>query len=405
MFGQGPIRNGRKKRDAGGQRPEPSRDHEGAEIRKGAATSGERHSTTSRTGLLRNSPAQRSLARGSRLGFLPVWKASPALCGLFASAAAFAGLTLLFSACGYIGEPLPPALDIPTRVTDLRVVEYGENLTAQFTLPALTTQGLALKSVQSVDLYVGVIPTPFTQTAWAASARRVPISVKGPGALTHSVPAREWIGKDLFLGVRATGPKGKVSDWSNLAQLHVEAPLPLPTSFEAKNVAKGVQLTWKSSGTGQHYRIFRATGVQTPERIAETNNPAWLDETTHYLTPYRYYVQAISGELLQSELTDPQTITPADVFPPAVPAGLTAVPATSSIELAWERNTEADFAGYNVYRSLDGPPVQKLAALLDAPAYSDRQVESGKSYRYAVSSVDRIGNESEKSPVVEVAAQ
>jgi fibronectin type 3 domain-containing protein len=116
-------------------------------------------------------------------------------------------------------------------------------------------------------------------------------------------------------------------------------------------------------------------------------------------------VQAISGELLQSEVTDAQSITPTDVFPPAVPVGLSAVPAASSIELAWERNTESDFAGYNVYRSLEAGPFEKVGALINAPTYSDRQVESGKRYRYAISSVDQIGNESERSSIVDITAQ
>ena len=43
-----------------------------------------------------------------------------------------------------------------------------------------------------------------------------------------------------------------------------------------------------------------------------------------------------------------------DTFPPAVPVGLMAVAGVNSIELAWQRNTEDDFAGYQVYRSTDG---------------------------------------------------
>jgi hypothetical protein len=155
--------------------------------------------------------------------------------------------TVLLSGCGYIGAPLAPALDIPTRVTDLRAIEYGENIVAQFTLPPLTTEGLPLKTVESVDLYIGAFTAPFNQNAWAASARPFPVHATAPGALTHPIPAREWIGKDVFLGVRAKGPKGKVSDWSNLVQLHVETPLRMPTSLALKNVAKGVQVSWNGS--------------------------------------------------------------------------------------------------------------------------------------------------------------
>jgi len=38
-----------------------------------------------------------------------------------------------FTGCGYIGEPLPPALNIPSRVTDLRAVEFGDKILAEWT--------------------------------------------------------------------------------------------------------------------------------------------------------------------------------------------------------------------------------------------------------------------------------
>ena len=41
----------------------------------------------------------------------------------------------VLSGCGYAGEPLPPALSRPMRVTDLQAVERGENIAVQFTVP------------------------------------------------------------------------------------------------------------------------------------------------------------------------------------------------------------------------------------------------------------------------------
>jgi len=58
-----------------------------------------------------------------------------------------------------------------------------------------------------------------------------------------------------------------------------------------------------------------------------------------------------------------------------------------------------------VYRSTEGAEFEKIAALIDAPVYSDQRVEAGKRYRYAVSSVDQAGNESARTEPVEVTAQ
>ena len=47
-------------------------------------------------------------------------------------------------------------------------------------------------------------------------------------ARKREIPAREWMGKDPAIAVRATGPKGKISDWSNLVVLPVRPPLAKP---------------------------------------------------------------------------------------------------------------------------------------------------------------------------------
>src|SRR5580692_2782712 len=91
-----------------------------------------------------------------------------------------------------------------------------------------------------------------------------------------------------------------------------------------------------------------------------------------------------------------------DVFPPAVPTGLQAVfsgPGQKAfIDLVWAPVTDADLAGYNIYRSEGGGPAIKLnVELVRAPAYRDANVQAGKHYSYSVSSVDQRGNESGRS--------
>jgi fibronectin type 3 domain-containing protein len=300
----------------------------------------------------------------------------------------------LMAGCGYPGDPKPPALEIPSRVTDLRAAEYGGNILVEFTLPALTTEGLALTKVKAVELRVST----------GATSGSVNLKASTPGPIHDQIAANEWVGKDVVLTVRATGPKGKTSEWSNAVPLSVGVPLGVPANLVAENVADGVRLRWQ--GNGPRYRVFRSLSDQTPDRLAESDQPEYVDRTTNYGSMYKYFVQAITADdLRQSEISVVVAITPRDDFPPAVPAGLSAVAGVSAIELAWERNTEDDFRGYNVYRSTEGAAFEKVAALIDAPAYSDRQVEAGKRYRYAVSSVDQAGNESRRGEAVEVTAQ
>ena len=112
-------------------------------------------------------------------------------------------------------------------------------------------------------------------------------------------------------------------------------------------------------------------------------------------------MQGVNGGA-ESDISDTLSITPKDEFPPAVPVGLTASPGVKTIELSWERNTEPDFKGYRVYRSIDNGPFERIADMIEGPVFSDRNVEAGKHYRYAVSAVDQSGNESKQGEAVEI---
>jgi len=296
----------------------------------------------------------------------------------------------LLSACGYVGPPMPPTLDIPVTISDFRAWEDGDNIEFQFTLPDKTTENLPLTSVRSIELRI--------------DSTLVPLKVSKPGTVTAQVPVQAWVGKTVVMAVRATGPKGKASDWSNPASLAVIPPLATPSTPKPENVLRGVELTW--TGTGPRYRIFRAEGDGQPQQLADSDGPRYLDETTSYGIRYRYLVQAIASENQWSVLSDAAEITPVDTFPPVVTEGLSAVPTPQTIELAWTRNTETDFHGYNIFRSVDGAPFEEIAHLIEVPTYSDSKIEAGKKYRYVVSAVDRTGNESARSsPTADVTAQ
>jgi hypothetical protein len=303
---------------------------------------------------------------------------------------AFSCLCLL-SSCGYPGGPLPPTLDMPTVVTDFRAWESGDKIEVEFTLPALTTEGLKLKSVRSAELSVVESPAQVS----ASSAKLYGVQVTTPGSVTYQIPASDWIGKTVVLAARATGPKGKTSEWSNPSALTVIQPLAKPSKPKLENVGQGVALAW--TGPGPHYRLFRAEGDGQPVQLTQLDAIAYVDATTSYGGLYRYFVQAIAEPNQWSEVSDPAEITPVDKFPPEVPSGLTALPSAQSIELSWSRNTESDFRGYNVFRSVDGGAPEKLANLVEAPAFSDTKVEAGKKYKYTVSAVDASGNESAQS--------
>lgn len=313
--------------------------------------------------------------------------------------------TVYLGACGQIGEPLYPALRVPSRVTDLTAIERGNNIDVRFTVPSLTTEGLVLKDIGPVDLRVGPSPgTPFNYDTWAHEAKQVPVPTPDkPGPIVAEVSATQFVGKDVIVGVRIANANGRNSEWSNLATLTVEQPLAKPSDFKAAASPEGVALTWNAPQAKQ-FRIYRKTAdQQSPAVLATVTEPRYTDTAAEYGKTYNYYVQSVHDKT-ESDVAGPETITPIDVFPPHVPTGLTASAGLGAIELAWDRNTEPDFKEYRVYRSEAGAPFVQIATGLEAPNYSDHNVESGKQYRYRVTAVDQIGNVSQPCEPVEAIA-
>ena len=139
-----------------------------------------------------------------------------------------------------------------------------------------------------------------------------------------------------------------------------------------------------------------------------------LDKTTVFGNSYEYRAQRVlrvpidnTSIELDGELSAPIRVDVLDVFPPAVPVGLAAVATaadsasgtSASIDLSWQPNSEADLAGYEVYRREDQTPWQRISGdqPVVGPAFHDDHVLPGRTYRYGVSAVDKGGHESGRS--------
>jgi len=300
-----------------------------------------------------------------------------------------------------MGQPLPPALNRPEPVQDIAAVERGSNIVVQFTVPAITTDGLALrKSETDIELRVGPPPQgAFTTAAWERPADRAPVVPDDKAKLARvEVPAAKYYGKTVDIAVNVHGPGGHTVGWSRFAVVQVVPELPTPQALDASDAPDAIQLEWHAAAP--EFRVLRKL---VPDvnwvQIGTSARPSYTDNMIEYDKTYQYMVQSIQKTqegYAESELSDVKTFKPADKFPPAVPVGVTAVPGTRTIELVWDRNTEKDFAGYRVYR--DG---KKIAEGLTAPAFSDRDVQPKVMYRYDVSAVDTAGNESARSAAVE----
>lgn len=319
--------------------------------------------------------------------------------------------TVLFlTACGYVGPVLPPSPMIPDPVVDLGVIERGDHLVITFHVPPRTTDNVAIRRFSEIDLRIGPAIAPWDFERWAASATEYQLQAPPPGdpddpqpiPMHDSIPVSAWQGQRVAVAVRtAIKTNDRYSQWSNRVVLEVLPPLAAPT-VQAEATAQGVRLTWPAVAEGARYHVFRtAAGDKAPAELGTAEKNEYVDATAHYDTPYQYTVTAEKGAA-ESPPSEPFPITPRDIFAPSIPADVTALATPDSIELSWQRSPEPDLKGYYVYRAVGDGPFVKQGELVTLPAYSDHAIEHGKTYRYAITSVDQKNNESEKSAVAEV---
>jgi hypothetical protein len=312
--------------------------------------------------------------------------------------------TLALAGCGYVGDPLPPALKVPKPVTDLAARQVGASVLVEFTIPDRTLEELPLAELGGVEAKVGLGATPFDAAAWSGAARTLDVDARKPGKVTAKFPVADWAEKEVVLGVRLASTKMRVSPWSNFVVLRVVPSIETPKNVRAMATPSGVALDWTDLAARRdvEWRVFRKSESDAePVELANVKEARHVDTGAEFEKSYSYTVVGYSGTAL-SEVSEPVTITPVDQFAPAVPTGLSALAGPAAVQLSWERNAETDLAGYRIYRAEADGEFKRIAEQSTSANFRDPDVKSGQRYRYAVSAVDKKGNESPKSEVVEM---
>jgi hypothetical protein len=342
------------------------------------------------------------------------------------------GICALLSGCAQTGPPLPPSLELPKPPTDLRANRKGDRVTLTWTEPTRTTDRQSVRYLGPTRICrsleaemkecgnpVAQIPAPPRSAAPLSGAEPTPqVYVDTiPTAAQEQNPTG-----DIIYAVEVLNRDARSAGLSNRVQVLAVPTLPPPPHFQTELTVDGVVFTWTSVGEGpaaasiQHrYRIYRrdektgqdAIAAESP--LGEGGPMHARDSSFEWEETYLYRITAVSivarptGEAqVEGEDSPAITIVAHDIFPPAVPAGLQAVYSGEGqklfVDLIWAPVTDADLAGYNVYRrDGDTAPVKLNSELVKAPSYRDNAVASGKTYIYSVSATDVRGNESARS--------
>lgn len=358
--------------------------------------------------------------------------------------AAASGSLLLLAGCAAAANPQPPTLWLPAPVKDLTAARVNGEVHLHWTMPKNTTDHVPLKGDQRGHV------------CWEASAAFDPKAchAAGDGTFTPGKPADFTVKlpPELTTGrpraaaiyIELQNHAGKTAGPSNAAWVASgEAPA-AATGLQLEASADGVVLHWQAAAPepGLTMRMHRtlvlnagvgnaevktpgaakpdeSRGVPPPEEQTlevdlshadpggAVDRDALLDHEWKYRVERVVRVQA-EGHAMEIAGSASQTVSlfAKDVFPPAVPAGLTAVAdaQAKAMDLSWMPDPDADIAGYVVYRRdmTAGGSLERITPrTVVPPTWNDPTVTAGHRYAYAVSAVDQDGNESAKSAEVE----
>ncbi|MCU7493347.1 MAG: M20/M25/M40 family metallo-hydrolase [Ignavibacteria bacterium] len=176
--------------------------------------------------------------------------------------------------------------------------------------------------------------------------------------------------------------------------------LPSPVkNLSAANIGDGqsIRLKWAKSNESGFYRIYigKNSYIYDSSITASDTNIVitGLAEGSTY-----YFGAAITSNNFESVINE-VAIIPGHT--PLAPHNFKDDPQKDKIVLYWQKNTEEDLRGYNLYRSIDTANgfIKINTEAINDTLYSDKE-RTDTSYYYYVTGIDINGNESNRSNVL-----
>lgn len=339
-------------------------------------------------------------------------------------------LLMVFSfmlSCGKRKPPLPPIERVQQRV-QISGFQRGNQIRLSWTMPARNAANSSVLNISRADIYRLAEPINSTQSltedefaSRSTLIASVPITDADFGGKTLSYfDTLDFAGQDTRLryAIRFVNASGSKAAFSNFLLIEpapkvANAPSLLPIKVTQENLL----LEWKPPQTNidgstpvniLSYNIYRAgEGEQSARLLNQTpvTTNEFRDQSFEFAKNYKYFVRTVSlgtnAEPIESQESNIVEINPKDTFAPNPPEGITLAASPNTISIFFASNIERDIAGYKIYRSEDKVNWTLLTdKLLETNTFQDTKVESGRTYYYYLTAVDRFGNESEKSEIV-----
>ncbi|HVR97008.1 MAG TPA: hypothetical protein VMW27_10360 [Thermoanaerobaculia bacterium] len=347
----------------------------------------------------------------------------------FAKKTAFwvlAAVALGAGGCGKQGNPMPPVRDVPAPTRDLAVRQQGNRIVLDFAFPNVTPAGTTLGGLSGVEI-LGLTrdapsqgkPAPI-QPRELGGAAAVALRLETGDIAPSTVGDRLVIGVPLteplpatpqarYYAVRTIGPKGDLSEVSNVVAIVPKAPLAAPERITVTPIPEGVRVEWTPREGAAGYNVYRRGSQErgySRSLQAGPGETSFVDTTAVFGQDYIYTVTAVAERdpLIESAVGSEYEVRYQDRFPPPPPADLVALAEGGQVRLIWRPAEGEDPAGYLVYRREQNGEFRRVTEQpIQETEYQDTGVAAGRPYSYRVTAVDALGNES--APGNEVAAR
>lgn len=341
---------------------------------------------------------------------------------------------LALGGCGKKGPIVAPERRLPLPPDGMRAVVAERAIVVSWSNPRVRADGTRLRDVAVVRLFrreeaADAAPKPAMlsgdRVVGYEEIARIPLDVTPPagvqvqgGTVSVTDSAGLSYGRRYVYVTTAEDGIGRSSPPSERLVVTLLAGPAAPSGLDAQAGDKEVRLKWEAPGSfldgaaaGElRYVVLRAVGdgalaPVTPEPITGTT---FTDKGLENDTAYRYAIQAVRVDPAGTALgaaSAAVAATPMDTTPPSAPTRLIGIPASGSVRLAWNASPEEDVALYAMYRAEGAGAFLRVATTQRiTTVYTDRDVQSGRTYRYAVTALDRArqANESARSNEVSV---
>ena len=321
--------------------------------------------------------------------------------------------------CGNKGPPRAPIRIRPPTVHGLVLRQIGPGVVASFALPPPSEEGpapegplrLRLMRMLSTDsLRPGAVSDRYLLSQFRKHGRSVAAATADDLTATATggrlrladpdpPPSTGSMSRRYLYSVMVTSGEEKDSRLSLPRLIEVLRELAPPIDLGLETAEGEVRLSWTpGTGGGVGFNVYRwrAGEPGPPERPlnrAPIGGPGYVDTEFAYGETYLYTVRALivpDHPMRESADSSERRVTPIDVYPPDVPAGVAVSAEGPVIKVYWFPNAEPDLGGYRFYRrtGMEGEFTLLGESGSVETSFVDGTARPGVRYHYAVTAVD-----------------